>query len=177
MVSNTQVVLTQCYQTRDYSGRSFVKVCQVPPPDTEHRPSDPFINGGHCRRSTLAPTVTNSCENCSPARFEGWRGLGLQSRLIAGVSPIAAIAAAPPVGFPRLVQYSGAMAPIPVYGGQGQCQPAGPHILLCTAHIIQPLLLHHFRLCQTLHCWARLSDVTHVRTIGNRRLRSLFFRG
>ena len=132
------MVLTQCYQTRDYSGRSFVKVCQVPPPDTEHRPSDPFINGGHCRRSTLAPTVTNSCENCSPARFEGWRGLGLQSRLIAGVSPIAAIAAAPPVGFPRLVQYSGAMAPIPVYGGQGQCQPAGPHILLCTAHIIQP---------------------------------------
>ena len=57
-----------------------------------------------------------------------------------GVSPIAAIAAAPPVGFPRLVQYSPAMAPIPVYRGQGQCQAAGPHILLCTAHIIQPSL-------------------------------------
>ena len=67
-------------------------------------------------------------------------GLGLQSRLIVGVSPIAAIAAAPPVGFPRLVQYSPAMAPIPVYRGQGQCQAAGPHILLCTAHIIQPSL-------------------------------------
>ena len=106
-----------------------------------------------------------------------WRGLGLQSRLIAGVSPIAAIAAraaAPPVGFPRLVQYSPAMAPIPVYGGQGQCQAAGPHILLCTAHIIQPLLLHHFRICQTLQCWTRLSDETHVRTIVNRRLRSFF---
>ena len=57
-----------------------------------------------------------------------------------GVSPIAAIAAAPPVGFPRLVQYSPAMAPIPVYRGQGQCQAEGPHILLCTAHIIQPSL-------------------------------------
>ena len=118
--------------------------------------------------------MTNSCENCSPARFEGWRGLGLQSRLIAGVSPIAAIAAAPPVGFPRLVQYSGAMAPIPVYGGQGQCQPAGPHILLCTAHIIQPRTslppwLLDFQLLSSVTAspyWSQLSDKHTFRTNG-----------
>ena len=51
------------------------------------------------RRHTGVEPVTNSCEKSSwlpsAARFEGWsgveRGLGLQSRLIAGVSPIAAI--------------------------------------------------------------------------------------
>ena len=103
------------------------------------------------------------------------RGLGLQSRLIAGVSPIAAIAAAPPVGFPRLVQYSGAMAPIPVYGGQGQCQPAGPHILLCTAHIIQPRTSLppcwlDFQLISSVTAspyWSKLSDKHTFRTNGN----------
>ena len=109
--SSSQVVMRCVIKPRITSSShlSFVK----PPPRTPSTARPPI-----CQRRTLTalkpranqPPVTNSCENCSPGQIWGMeRGLGLQSRLIAGVSPIAAIAgraAAPPVGFPRLVQYS-----------------------------------------------------------------------
>ena len=100
------------------------------------------------RRHTGVEPVTNSCEKSSwlpsAARFEGWSGEGTWTAIEAdcGGFPDCRNTAAPPVGFPRLVQYSPVMAPIPVYRGQGQCQAEGPHILLCTAHIIQPPPTH-----------------------------------
>ena len=112
------------------------------------RPAQPAPPPHLSRRHTGVEPVTNSCEKCSwlpsAARFEGWSGEGTWTAIEAdcGGFPDCRNTAAPPVGFPRLVQYSPVMAPIPVYRGQGQCQAEGPHILLCTAHIIQPPPTH-----------------------------------
>ena len=92
----------------------------------------------------------------------------MQSRLIAGVSPIAAIAGRAACGLPPIGAILTSDGANPGLRGAGSVSGSRPHILLCTAHIIQPLTLQHFRLCQTLHCWTRLSDKTDVRTNGIR---------
>ena len=132
-----------CYQTRDYSPSHLSKFVNL---GVDHwsgppRPSTPFVKAAHWSgaRDKFLWKVLLTPIRCQIWGME-WRGEGTWTAIEAdcGGFPDCRNTAAPPVGFPRLVQYSPVMAPIPVYRGQGQCQAEGPHILLCTAHIIQP---------------------------------------
>ena len=136
-----------CYQTRDYSPSHLSKFVNL---GVDHwsgppRPSTPFVKAAHWSgaRDKFLWKVLLTPIRCQIWGME-WSGEGTWTAIEAdcGGFPDCRNTAAPPVGFPRLVQYSPVMAPIPVYRGQGQCQAEGPHILLCTAHIIQPPPTH-----------------------------------